>query len=727
VIGLFFQLKKDSISRRLNQEFASSPFGDGIIIEKKRLEFKFGEAGLQTIFNDELNHLNLYFSPNVKIDQDIIKKLMTLIEHLRSEDDKLLTVCEHILHLKKGHIPSDFFSLLIEYCSDITQNIRCQLSKIQLVIKPNSEHCSSRGLLVDALYAEKLRLKQLYLYKEFVEPREPNSSPIFLHFPFSIQNPKCIHIPSLLPIYSTSCKMVTVSDHLQTTFSILSEEFRLAHLGSPIISLPFNSVYFLTNFRPYYLEIFTTGCHSYLLYFAAPDFPPVSDMIASHSLQIHTNPQLFQTEVLHLWASNRLISFDLILALNILTGRSFNDPSFYPIMPLVRENYPLLSINPNAVFAIVSSWLPLLDKTILSYETLFLQDFGYIIPQAYFAFSAFPSESHRQIYYNRCAFECDSRLADPLRTWITQMFRVRMPIRHTRPRNFASISLSLPHHEVAVAGFSDRSIETFFICTPNGVIESFTLTIGLQSSIASDMSLMTSLPNSSAFCVWDSHFLIVDVGLFQIPPSKPMNHSCRIVRIAPMGDEVVYVIDGNLIAISNGRRFPGGRRIIVCETDFIEEICTNVRFGVIVYATKRGKIGIVSVQTRRMLGMVEDVGETVQKLLVTNGWGFLIVKTENRIQTFSLSGVGFSSLDFMRRIVHWTAFTSRGVDVVVIMDESLQLCMFEAFRLETMESMGRMQKTVVAMGAGSIWDVLILITADGKVRLRPLPPLKYGS
>ena len=45
----------------------------------------------------------------------------------------------------------------------------------------------------------------------------------------------------------------------------------------------------------------------------------------------------FLGEAVNLWVTGRLSNFDYILVLNYLSGRTFENPNHYPVMPWVRD------------------------------------------------------------------------------------------------------------------------------------------------------------------------------------------------------------------------------------------------------------------------------------------------------------------------------------------------------------------------------------------------------
>jgi hypothetical protein len=200
-----------------------------------------------------------------------------------------------------------------------------------------------------------------------------------------------------------------------------------------------------------------------------------------------------------------------------------------------------------------------------------------------------------------------------------------------------------------------------------------------------------------------------------------VQHSCFITHVAPMGRFVIYVIGGMLVTVSPGSAFPRKRRTIAAETEAISAVCASSAFSVVAYATDAGRLAIVSVRTRKLVGRPAFLGERAERLLVTENWGFVIAMTRRRLYTFSLTGLAIGNLEFKGEIIAWTSFVARGADFVLMVDKRMKLYCFEAFRLETLRRIEMAPEGVVAMSASRLKGTLMFVTADGRVIVRPLP------
>jgi hypothetical protein len=125
-----------------------------------------------------------------------------------------------------------------------------------------------------------------------------------------------------------------------------------------------------------------------------------------------------------------------------------------------------------------------------------------------------------------------------------------------------------------------------------------------------------------------------------------------------------------------------------------------------------------------VLATINCAGERWQRLLITDGWGFIVAKGESTIRVLSPTGVEIASTNSVVEIAQWTSFARRGADIVAVMDRSGGLRVFEAINPEAINnspkhSIGR--REVLAMRASVARDAIVLLTRDGKAVLLPLP------
>jgi len=99
-------------------------------------------------------------------------------------------------------------------------------------------------------------------------------------------------------------------------------------------------------------------------------------------------------------------------------------------------------------------------------------------------------------------------------------------------------------------------------------------------------------------------------------------------------------------------------------------------------------------------------------------------KTDKHIRTYSMTGALLGMADFAGIVLSWASYTVGGADVVLMLDAEMALMAFEAFRAHKLTPVTRLRRAVVAMTTSRQAGAAVLVTADGKVILLPLPDAK---
>jgi hypothetical protein len=224
-----------------------------------------------------------------------------------------------------------------------------------------------------------------------------------------------------------------------------------------------------------------------------------------------------------------------------------------------------------------------------------------------------------------------------------------------------------------------------------------------------------------------SVLLVVDVSrchtyrIFDRSESDMIWQSVAVTHMRPLGNSVVFVIDSSVVAICPATLFPHRRWTIASEADRITLLQTSAAYSVVVYATEFAKVVILSAFDGVVLGKIEFNDEIVQNLLVTECWGFVLVKTNCAVYVFSMTGLQLARVDWAKVVVDWISYQAENADMVMVLGAGMKLSMFEAFRPQKIEKLTKFREDIVAMRADGVKRVLALLTAGGKLMLLPLP------
>jgi hypothetical protein len=168
--------------------------------------------------------------------------------------------------------------------------------------------------------------------------------------------------PSLLPnslsgqamtqcIVELECEVCSVKDVRNATFTLLRDSILITMMDSGKLTvLKTNAISQLLlrtrSHRPTAIEIFMDDGMSYFVNFFNVNAMTVLKSFSQvglpkiQLLQLSDFRSTFaSTKFTEKWTTRRMSNFEYLIQLNILSGRSFNAPSQYPIMPWVLSDY----------------------------------------------------------------------------------------------------------------------------------------------------------------------------------------------------------------------------------------------------------------------------------------------------------------------------------------------------------------------------------------------------
>jgi len=175
-------------------------------------------------------------------------------------------------------------------------------------------------------------------------------------------------------IIEIPCEIIKAKGNQNGTFALLSNIILITLLNNKSKSIKLNeicSILLRTRFhRPTAIEILTIFGKCYFINFPNINSIPVLKsfknvhlprVVFSQSLPFK---QYFESlTITTLWANRKLSTFEYLMYLNKFSGRSFNDPSQYPVMPWIISDYESNSIdlNNNRVYRDLSKPMGAID------------------------------------------------------------------------------------------------------------------------------------------------------------------------------------------------------------------------------------------------------------------------------------------------------------------------------------------------------------------------------
>ena len=151
-------------------------------------------------------------------------------------------------------------------------------------------------------------------------------------------------------IIELPCELITVTRTKPAVFSLFIDAVIIARESGKLTRIKSDEVvniFFRTRFHhPTAIEIFCYNGKAYFINFFDVNSLAILNLFRKVSLpkiqllQLKPFRSYFETlTVTNKWVSGRISNFEYLMSLNLLSGRSFNDPSQYPIFPWVLRDY----------------------------------------------------------------------------------------------------------------------------------------------------------------------------------------------------------------------------------------------------------------------------------------------------------------------------------------------------------------------------------------------------
>jgi hypothetical protein len=166
--------------------------------------------------------------------------------------------------------------------------------------------------------------------------------------------------------------------------------------------------------------------------------------------------------------------------------------------------------------------------------------------------------------------------------------------------------------------------------------------------------------------------------------------------------------------------FPALRQISCVTNDYICTLAVSRRFSAIAAGTCDGHVSVSSLIDGAFRFSC-DVGEPPTHIVITDGWGFIVVHAGKKLFLFNINGRLIRGVEYSGRlqcIVTWKM--PDGCDFCAIADRG-QVRIFEALFLRLDEYVCPMKACVVAMRYVAAQRALAVVAADGEVTFIPFP------
>jgi hypothetical protein len=152
-------------------------------------------------------------------------------------------------------------------------------------------------------------------------------------------------------------------------------------------------------------------------------------------------------------------------------------------------------------------------------------------------------------------------------------------------------------------------------------------------------------------------------------------------------------------------------------------IAASIEYHMLAVGTLEGSVLLYSLASGLFRMRADLAGEIPERMLVTDGWGFIVVATHDSIVVFDLNGRLVRKIKLTIKIVAWCAWkTLKGFDFLAIADDNGKVFVCEAFYLTFTRLDIFCRSTIVCLEFVSDAIGLLAVTADGRCFLLPTQP-----
>jgi hypothetical protein len=435
------------------------------------------------------------------------------------------------------------------------------------------------------------------------------------------------------------------------------------------------------------------------------------------------------------WRDGNLTAFEYINKLNNHSGRSLRDREFYPIFPSpffkgkVRdfEETPGSLIDTSVWTFYFQPFRPHLLQRFPADEFLRNFDAKSELSIEFFTcfecFSGLPlpklaRSEFEFVYFLRSLLESDE-ICDKLHLWTSKVFgcnEARLP-RAFVARNEAT-SLAIPEFKV---GSFAKTI--FTLVDLAGVIR----TVDFRGE-GRYWRLSAKIDH---YLPLDDYFVVIDLSasrmIYSVNNGDLFNEfrfEFAIANANVCGDSIVLWTEANELIVL---KLPQ----IVCRIPIKAHLvkCTfaSVKYDRVVVGTFNSTLFIYSISNGRFVNSVDLGGKIAEKIMITKGFGFIVLSLISKLAVYTINGVLISELEIDQTIYRWSQFVSqRGFDFLLVADDNGAISVFEAFNLKHSPAVFHCHTRIGVLEYADAMRGFAVATFDGSGYFVPYDPPETG-
>jgi hypothetical protein len=307
----------------------------------------------------------------------------------------------------------------------------------------------------------------------------------------------------------------------------------------------------------------------------------------------------------------------------------------------------------------------------------------------------------------------------------TQLFSPPHPQRHIisrLPRFHAipPVALEFRLRFAHVTGASATWMSFVCVCEDDAALS---IKVDLMNSSNRLVNSLGTVPRIWSLAGLADGFAAVSASLLQIVHEHGAKsesvHCEEIGFVAGSGKAVALCGRSGQIYFGKTNRENRPKLACTITNDYVCCLAVSSGFGIVAAGTRDGRV-VVSLSTTGAFLFACDVGSEPKRIVITDGWGFIVVEAGKSLFLFSVNGRVIRKMDIEFRIQQMTAWTcERGMDFMAIADRAGNIRVFEVFFMKINEIVYRETRPIVAMAFNLGNRSLIIVTEGGEIVFIP--------
>jgi hypothetical protein len=429
------------------------------------------------------------------------------------------------------------------------------------------------------------------------------------------------------------------------------------------------------------------------------------------------------------WSSRRLTAFTFLIRLNSLMGRSLANRESYPVFPMpiigngLRDfrKSPACDFDP-AVWPLFSSLFTLrLAQTLpapafttrfagpceLSIEFFCAFEFFAGLPLPSFA-----KDEFEFVYFLRGALESDA-VAGALHLWTEALFHAGAPRDPPPPlpqdRTVALPSFCIGAYAWGIFAVANEPTALFHVAW-SGVASASQLPFAVASLHAVAGGLVA----------FDASGRRIAVATAAGEPFRETALEFTVADVCNCGELLAVRTAAGEIAVL---RLSTVLAVLRIASDTPIATYASAEYNHVIVGTADGRLLFFALHSGRVLMAASLDGRPPLRIVVAQGFGFVIVALPGRLALFTVNGTKIRERDFAGAIITWSPFLNRrGFDFVVVATADGSVAIMEAFTLELRPPMFRSRRAPTLLASAN--NAFVVATEDGQAHEIPCDPIE---